>query len=59
MGKEGRFIRKIETLCKPKMEGGLLMQHEHVEVECITHNYYNSSTKPKFYKNTRLVGKII
>ena len=41
------------------MEGGLLMQHEHVEVECITHNYYNSSTKPKFYKNTRLAGKII
>ena len=25
----------------------------------ITHNYYNSSTKPKFYKNTRLVNKII
>ena len=41
------------------MEGGLLMQHEHVEVECITHNYYNSSTKPKFYKNTRLADKII
>ena len=24
-----------------------------------THNYYTSSTKPKFYKNTRLIGKII
>ena len=23
------------------------------------HNYYNSSTKPKFYKNIRLIGKII
>ena len=36
-----------------------LMQREHVEAESITHNYYNSSMKPKFYKNTRLVGKII
>ena len=36
-----------------------LMQRGRVEAESITHNYYNSSTKPKFYKNTRLVGKII
>ena len=35
------------------------MQRERVEAEFITHNYYNSSTKPKFHKNTRLVGKII
>ena len=37
----------------------LLMQRRHVEVESITHKYCNSSTKPKFYKNTRLIGKII
>ena len=36
-----------------------LMQRKRVEAESITHNYYNSSTKPKFHKNTRLVGKII
>ena len=36
-----------------------LIQHRHVEAESVTHNYYNSSTKPKFYKNTRLAGKII
>ena len=35
------------------------MQYRYVEVEFVTHNYYNSSTKPKFYKNTRLVGRII
>ena len=35
------------------------MQRELVEAESITHNHYNSSTKPKFYKNTRLIGKII
>ena len=35
------------------------MQRGRVEAESITHNYYNSSTKPKFYKNTRLIGKII
>ena len=35
------------------------MQRGRVEVESITHNYYNSSTKPKFCKNTRLIGKII
>ena len=29
------------------------------KAESVTHNYYNSSTKPKFHKNTRLVGKII
>ena len=34
------------------------MQHRHIEAESITHKY-NSSTKPKFYKNTRLIGKII
>ena len=38
---------------------GFLMQRRRVEVESVTHNYYNSSTKPKFYKNIRLVGKII
>ena len=36
-----------------------LMQHRRVEAESVTHNYYNSSTKPKFYKNNRLTGKII
>ena len=35
------------------------MQRRHVEAESITHKYYNSSTIPKFYKNTRLIGKII
>jgi len=35
------------------------MQHRRVEAEFITHNYYNSSMKPMFYKNTRLLGKII
>ena len=35
------------------------MQRGRVEAESVTHNYYNSSTKPKFYKNTRLIGKII
>ena len=35
------------------------MQRRRVEAEFITHKYYNSSTKPKFYKNTRLIGKII
>ena len=35
------------------------MQRRHVEAESVTHNYYNSFTKPKFYKNTRLAGKII
>ena len=34
------------------------MQRGRVETEFVTHNYYNSSTKPKFYK-TRLAGKII
>ena len=34
------------------------MQHGRVEIESVTHNYYNFSTKPKFYKNTRVVGKI-
>ena len=37
----------------------IMMQRGRVEAESVTHNYYNSSTKPKFYKNTRLVGKII
>ena len=36
-----------------------LIQHRHVEAESVTHNYYNSFTKPKFYKNARLAGKII
>ena len=36
-----------------------LMQRRRIEAESVTHNYYNSSTKPKFYKNTRLAGKII
>ena len=35
------------------------MQCRRVEAESITHKYCNSSTKPKFYKNTRLIGKII
>ena len=36
-----------------------MMQRRCVEAEFITHKYCNSSTKPKFYKNTRLIGKII
>ena len=36
-----------------------MMQHGRVEVEFVTHKYYNTSTKPKFHKNTKLVGKII
>ena len=39
--------------------GKVVMQRRRVEAESITHKYYNSSTKPKFYKNTRLIGKII
>ena len=35
------------------------MQRRRREAESVTHNYYNSFTKPKFYKNTRLAGKII
>ena len=35
------------------------MQHKCVEVKSIIHKYYNSSTIPKCYKNTRLIGKII
>ena len=35
------------------------MQRERVKAESVIHKYYNSSTKPKFYKNTRLIGKII
>ena len=35
------------------------MQRGRVEAETVTHIYYNSSTKRKFYKNTRLLGKII
>ena len=35
------------------------MQRRRVEAESVTHKYYNSSTKPKFYNNTRLIGKII
>ena len=37
----------------------LVMQRGRVEAESVTHKYYNSSTKLKFYKNTRLIGKII
>ena len=36
-----------------------MMQRGHIEAESIIHNYYNSSTKSKFYKNTRLASKII
>ena len=46
------------TVLKRKMHD-ILMQRERVEAESVTHKYYNSSTKPKFYKNTRLIGKII
>ena len=35
------------------------MQRRRVEAKSITHKYCNSSTKTKFYKNTRLIGKII
>ena len=35
------------------------MQRGHVEAESVIHKYYNYSTKPKFYKNTRLIGNII
>ena len=44
---------------REEIGGGSLMQHRCVEAESIIHKYYNSSTKPKFYKNTRLIGKII
>ena len=37
----------------------IVMQRRNIEAESVTHNYYNSSTKPKFYKNTRLAGKLI
>ena len=40
-------------------ETSKLMQRRRVEAKSITHKYYNSFTKPKFYKNTRLIGKII
>ena len=43
----------------PQISKLQLMQCKHVKVESVSHNYYNSSTKPKFHKNTRLVGKII
>ena len=48
------LIRIIMLIIRTK-----LMERRHVETESITHKYYNSSTKPKFYKNTRLIGKII
>ena len=35
------------------------MQRRRVKAESITHKYCNSSTKPKFYKITKLIGKII
>ena len=35
------------------------MQRWCIEAESITYKYCNSSTKPKFYKITRLIGKII
>ena len=35
------------------------MQRRRIEAESVTHNYYNSYTKSKFYKNTMLAGKII
>ena len=35
------------------------MQRGRVETEFVTHNYYDSYTKSKFYKNTRLKGNII
>ena len=35
------------------------MQRRRVEAEFVTYNFYIASIKPKFYKNTRLVGKII
>ena len=55
---EGTIIDKKNNsvVAKVKMN---LMQHGRVEAEFVTHNYYNSSTKSKFYKNTRLAGKII
>ena len=51
---------KVESYFKwPNKKGGDLMHRRRIEAESVTHNYYNSSTKPKFYKNTRLAGKII
>ena len=47
------FVIKVETSTL------FVMQRRRVETESVTHNYYNSSTKLKFYKNTRLAGKII
>ena len=52
--KKGKMLLKDWSLTS---EG--LMQRGRVEAESVTHNYYNFSTKPKFYKNTRLAGKII
>ena len=37
----------------------MVMQRRRAKAESITHKYYNSSTKPKFYKNIRLIGKVI
>ena len=51
------MLRRLSLL--PKRRLSILMQRGRVEAESVTHNYYNSSTKPKFHTNTRLVGKII
>ena len=59
----GGFLNPLSSLWPFAQWGfdivGNLMQRGRIEAESVTHNYYNSSTKPKFYKNTRLVGKII
>ena len=49
----------IIFLCVALLYIVFVMQRGRVEAEFITHKYCNSSTKPKFYKNTRLIGKII
>ena len=49
----------LHTLQQGNGVRGFMMQRRHVEAESVTHNYYNSFTKPKFYKNIRLAGKII
>ena len=54
-----QLVRVLLHMLDNLFLNGTLMQRGRVEAESITHKYYNSSTKPKFYKNTRLIYKII
>ena len=51
------FLFLIVTIIKKGRD--IQVQRRRVEAESITHKYCNSSPKTKFYKNTRLIGKII